>query len=77
MTLVITYYWISQAGMLPATFVYVNAGKELGKIESLSGILSPTLIISFAILGVFPLLVKKGLNYYIKNIKKSGTPDAG
>ncbi len=72
-----TYYWISQAGMLPATFVYVNAGKELGKIESLSGILSPTLIISFAILGVFPLLVKKGLNYYIKNIKKSGTPDAG
>jgi uncharacterized membrane protein YdjX (TVP38/TMEM64 family) len=64
-----TYYWISQAGMLPATFVYVNAGKELGKLESLSGILSPTLIISFAILGVFPLAVKKGLNFYLENIK--------
>lgn len=66
-----TYYWVSQLGMLPAAFIYVNAGKELGKIESLSGILSPALIISFALLGVFPLIVKKGLNYYIKNIKNS------
>jgi uncharacterized membrane protein YdjX (TVP38/TMEM64 family) len=72
------YYWVSQVGMLPATFVYVNAGKELGKIESLSGILSPTLIISFAILGVFPLIVKKGLKFYIekiKNRKDTGNPD--
>jgi uncharacterized membrane protein YdjX (TVP38/TMEM64 family) len=65
-----TYYWVSQLGMLPGTFVYVNAGKELGKINSLSGILSPSLIISFAILGAFPLIVKKGLNYYIENIKR-------
>jgi uncharacterized membrane protein YdjX (TVP38/TMEM64 family) len=66
----LTYYWISQLGMLPATFVYVNAGKELGKLESLSGILSPTLLISFAILGIFPLAVKKGLKFYIDKIKK-------
>ncbi len=55
----ITFYWVSQIGMLAGTAVYVNAGKELGKIESLSGIVSPGLIISFVILGVFPLAVKK------------------
>ena len=54
-----TFYWVSQLGMLPGTLVYVNAGKELAKIESLSGILSPSLLISFAILGLFPLIVKK------------------
>jgi uncharacterized membrane protein YdjX (TVP38/TMEM64 family) len=54
-----TYYWVSQIGMLPGTLVYVNAGKELGKIDSLSGILSPSLILSFVLLGVFPLIIKK------------------
>lgn len=65
----VTYYWVSQVGMLPATFVYVNAGKELGKIQSLSGILSPGLIISFTLLGLFPLVVRKGLNFYIEKVK--------
>lgn len=59
-----TFYWVSQIGMLAGTIVYVNAGKELGKIDSLSGILSPGLIISFAILGIFPLAVKKLLALY-------------
>ena len=54
-----TFYWVSQVGMLPGTIVYVNAGKELGKIDSLSGILSPGLILSFVILGLFPLITKK------------------
>ena len=58
------FYWVSQLGMLPATIVYVNAGKELAKIESLSGILSPGLIISFATLGIFPLAAKKILSLY-------------
>lgn len=53
------FYWISQLGMLPGTIVYVNAGKELGEIDSLSGILSPGLIFSFVILGAFPLIAKK------------------
>jgi uncharacterized membrane protein YdjX (TVP38/TMEM64 family) len=53
------FYWISQLGMLPGTIVYVNAGKELGKIDSLGGILSPGLLVSFIILGLFPLTVKK------------------
>lgn len=54
-----TFYWVSQIGMLPATIVYVNAGKELGKIDSLSGILSPGLVISFVLLGIFPIAAKK------------------
>ncbi|KPJ97501.1 MAG: dihydrolipoamide dehydrogenase [Nitrospira bacterium SG8_35_4] len=60
----ITFYWVSQLGMLAGTIVYVNAGKELGKIDSLSGILSPTLILSFVLLGLFPLITKKVLGLY-------------
>ncbi|MBC8209105.1 MAG: TVP38/TMEM64 family protein [Desulfobulbaceae bacterium] len=58
-----TYYWVSQLGMLPATLVYVNAGSELGRLDSLAGILSPSLILSFVILGLFPITVKKTLAY--------------
>ena len=54
-----TFYWVSQAGMLAGTVVYVNAGEELGRLESLSGILSPRLLASFVILGLFPITVKK------------------
>ena len=53
------YYLISQLGMLPATIVYVNAGRQLGTIESPGDILSPGLLLSFALLGLFPLLAKK------------------
>jgi len=55
----ITYYWVSQIGMLAGTLVYINAGTQLAKIEGLSGILSPGLLLSFALLGVFPLIAKK------------------
>ncbi len=54
-----TFYWVSQVGMLAGTFVYVNAGTQLARIESLSGILSPALLGSFALLGIFPLIAKK------------------
>lgn len=66
-----TFYWVSQVGMLPGTAVYVNAGKELARIESLSGILSPSLIISFAALGLFPVVVKKLLNLYRERSRKA------
>jgi len=49
------YYWVSQLGMLPATAVYVNAGTQLGQLQSLSGIVSPPLLFSFVLLGLFPL----------------------
>jgi uncharacterized membrane protein YdjX (TVP38/TMEM64 family) len=68
----ITFYWVSQVGMLAGTMVYINAGKELGKIDSLSGILSPGLIISFIILGLFPLGVKKAMNIFRSRFRKEG-----
>ncbi len=58
------FYWVSQLGMLPGTAVYVNAGKELGQISKMGDILSPSLIISFILLGVFPLITKKLVNLY-------------
>lgn len=58
----VTYFWVSQLGMLPATLVYVNAGTQLGALESVGGLLSPGLVLSFTLLGVFPLLARKALN---------------
>ncbi|HDY8052810.1 TPA: TVP38/TMEM64 family protein [Vibrio vulnificus] len=52
------YYLTSQIGMLPGTAVYLNAGTQLADINSLSGILSPTVLASFALLGVFPIAAK-------------------
>ena len=54
-----TFYWVSQLGMLAGTIVYVNAGTQLAQLESLKGILSPGLIGSFVLLGLFPLIAKK------------------
>ncbi|MCW9025111.1 MAG: dihydrolipoyl dehydrogenase [Gammaproteobacteria bacterium] len=56
-----TYLWVSQVGMLAGTIVYVNAGTQLAQIESLAGILSIELLLSFALLGIFPLIAKKVL----------------
>ena len=58
------FYWVSQIGMLPGTLVFVNAGRELAKVDSLSGILSPGLIISFVLLGIFPITAKKLIAFY-------------
>lgn len=55
----LTFYGVSQLGMLAGTAVYVNAGTQLAQLESLQGILSPGLIGSFVLLGVFPLLARK------------------
>ena len=54
-----TFYWVSQLGMLAGTLVFVNAGTQLAQISSLQGILSPGLIGSFVLLGIFPLVAKK------------------
>ena len=59
---VVTFYGASQLGMLPATVVYVNAGTQLGQVETLSGILSPGILLSFALLGLFPLIAKRVLD---------------
>ncbi len=55
----VTFYWVSQVGMFLGTVVFVNAGTQLAKIDSLKGILSPGLLGSFVLLGVFPLIAKR------------------
>lgn len=57
-----TFWWVSQLGMLPGTLVYVNAGRELGQLDSLGGILSPGVLGAFVLLGVFPLIARKLLD---------------
>ncbi|TEW49241.1 FAD-dependent oxidoreductase [Psychromonas algicola] len=57
-----TFYWVSQVGMLAGTFIFVNAGTQLAQIDSLSNILSFNLIISFVLLGLFPLIAKGIVN---------------
>ena len=56
------FYWVSQLGMIFGTVVFVNAGAELGQVSSVGDILSPTLWISFALLGLAPLIAKKILD---------------
>ncbi len=58
-----TYYWVSQIGMLGGTLVFVNAGTQLGRIDSLSGIASPGLIASFVALGLFPWVARRALGW--------------
>lgn len=59
-----TFYAVSQLGMLAGTLVYVNAGTQLATIRTLSDILSPALVGAFALLGIFPLLAKKIVEYF-------------
>ncbi len=61
-----TFFWVSQIGMLLGTAVFVNAGTQLAKIDSLKGILSPGLLGSFVLLGIFPIIAKK----IIEGLKK-------
>lgn len=65
-----TFFWVSQVGMLAGTLVYVNAGQQIGQLESLAGILSPTLILSFALLGLFPLIAKKAVDTIRKRLRR-------
>lgn len=57
------FYLVSQIGMLPGTFVYINAGTQLAKIDTLGGILSPNIFFAFFLLGLFPLIAKKMMGW--------------
>ena len=74
------FFVVSQIGMLPGTIVYVNAGSELGDLQSLSDVLSPGLLFSFVLLGVFPLLARRlvsllNANRVLKKYEKPGRYD--
>ena len=58
-----TFYWVSQLAMFPATVLYVNAGTQLARLDSLRGILSWQLVGALVLLGIFPLVAKKALDF--------------
>lgn len=59
-----TFYWVSQLGMLPATAVYVNAGTQLAQIDNARDVLSPGILASFALIGVFPWIARRMLAFW-------------
>ncbi len=65
---VITFFWVSQLGMLAGTVVYVNAGTQLGNLQSLSGIVSPEILGSFVMLGLLPWIAKSFISK-IQNLR--------
>lgn len=69
-----SFFWVSQLGMLPGTLVYVNAGTQLARIETLGDIASPQLLIAFALLGLFPLMARWVLNALRRRRLYAGWP---
>jgi uncharacterized membrane protein YdjX (TVP38/TMEM64 family) len=61
-----TFYWVSQVGMLPGTFVFVFAGTQLASVEGVGDVLSPGLIVALSLLGLFPLLARKFVAWLLK-----------
>lgn len=68
---VFTFYWVSQVGMFVGTIVYVNAGTQISQLQSIDDILSFNLLVSFALLGLFPIVAKKSLQFLKKQRNKN------
>ncbi|MCG3098494.1 TVP38/TMEM64 family protein [Enterobacter sp. DRP3] len=64
------YWWVSQLAMLPATVVFLNAGRELGKVSTLHDILSPGMVFAFTLLGLLPLVTRRLFTRYTLSSKK-------
>jgi uncharacterized membrane protein YdjX (TVP38/TMEM64 family) len=63
-----TYWWVTQAGMLAGILIYVNAGTQVAEVDEIGDILSPELLGSLILLGVFPLLARKALDLIRRRI---------
>jgi len=66
-----TFFWVSFVGMLAGAAVYANAGTQLAKLDSLSGIASPGILLSFVLLGIFPIIAKKSIELIRKKMAAS------
>lgn len=65
---------VSQLGMLPGTFFYVNAGTQIATLGSPSEVLSPTVLASLVALGVFPLVASLLIRIYKRHSAFRGFP---
>ncbi|MBB1199543.1 TVP38/TMEM64 family protein [Enterobacteriaceae bacterium 89] len=59
------YWWVSQLGMLPATLIYLNAGRALGQLHSLTDILSVGMLLAFALVGLLPLVSRRLVSHFL------------
>lgn len=71
-----TYVWVSALGMAASTAAYVNAGGELARLETATAIITPSLLLALALLGVLPLLLNKALKALRQRLASS-VPDMG
>lgn len=71
-----TFWWVSQLGMLPMTFVYVNAGTELAEIKEIKDIASPTLVIAMVLIGLAPLAIRLGLRRFGPSLRSEPAASA-
>ncbi len=69
-----TFYWVSQVGMLGGTAVYVYAGTQIGQMDSPRDIMSMNLLLSFALIGLFPLVTKKALPFIQNRFRFNHSP---
>jgi len=75
-----TFWWVSQLGMLPGTCLYIYAGSSMPHLDQLSqqgvrGIVTPQILLALVLLGVFPLLVKKSLDFFNRRPQTNSTVD--
>ena len=52
------FYLVSQVGMFIGTAIFVNAGAQIGSLNSIEEILTAKIIISLTLIGIFPLMIK-------------------
>ena len=69
---IMTFYLATQIGKMPYIAIYVNAGTQLGKMDSVFGIFSPGIITSFLLIGLFPVISKKSLKWFKAHKEKLG-----
>lgn len=57
-----TFFWTTAVGSLPMVFVYALAGKQLGTLNSINDLFSPSVVLMIALLvclSLMPILVKR------------------
>lgn len=65
-----TFYWVTQLGMAPGLLIYVNAGQELSRLDSVASLLSPSLLLSLALLGLAPLLGRRLVRWLLRWLRR-------
>lgn len=61
-----TFWWVSQLGMLPISFLFVNAGVEVSRVERPQDLLSPTLVVSLSLVAIVPVALRLGWKRWFK-----------